>query len=406
MNIQLSLVPSQLKEKIQSVFKKTITFVEIEDYKGYNKYDALDSQLLSWLSFNNKYLRLVFSQLVMRSPINIRTLCLIPKTRNPKGIALFASAYLNIYMAHRNVSDLKKAEKLLLWLIENQAHGYSGSCWGYQYPWQDVGFFAPANLPNRVVTYFVCSALLDGYEVTGKEQYLATVKDAVKFILDDPKILYEDTTKKCMSYVPVDEINWIVMDVSALCGALLSRLYQIKPEERLAAEARKLINYVVDKQTEYGAWFYTHPAGDHRKTHDNYHTGYIVDAILDYTNYTGDKSFLNNYMQGIEYYRDHLFLSTGAPKWMNDKTYPHDIHGSAQGILSFIRASQIDENYEKIAWKIADWAIENMYDNKHGYFYYQKYRFYTKKFTLMRWCNAWMLIALSSLLRKYYERSN
>ena len=37
-------------------------------------------------------------------------------------------------------------------------------CWGYPYPWQDVGFFAPRDFPNRVVTSFVGQALLDGYE--------------------------------------------------------------------------------------------------------------------------------------------------------------------------------------------------------------------------------------------------
>jgi len=31
-------------------------------------------------------------------------------------------------------------------------------------------------------------------------------------------------------------------------------------------------------------------------------------------------------------------------------------------------------------------------------FYYQKNKFYTKRFTLMRWCQAWMAYAMSEYL--------
>lgn len=390
--------------KIESALSRVISYAEAHNYKGYNKYDALDSPLLSALSLGNKYLRLLYSQAIMRSPLNVRPLFLVPKTHNPKGMALFACAYLNRYQAKGDESDLQKARKLLDWLLENHSAGFSGICWGYQYPWQDVGFFAPARLPNRVVTYFVCTALLDGYEVTGEERYLQAVRDSANFILNDPKILYQDEEMKCLSYVPDERINWVVMDVSALCGALLARIHFFSPDEKLKKEARKLIYYVVDKQTDYGAWFYTHPAGAHHKTHDNYHTGYICDAILDYTRYSGDDSFRENYQRGIRFYRDHLFLPDGAPKWMNDKIYPLDVHGSAQGIISFLKAAQFDSSYREAAGKIADWAIENMQNKNEGYFYYQKYRLFTKRFTLMRWCNGWMSRALSMLIRSYYER--
>jgi hypothetical protein len=39
-----------------------------------------------------------------------------------------------------------------------------------------------------------------------------------------------------------------------------------------------------------------------------------------------------------------------------------------------------------------------------GRFYYQQTRFYTKKFTFLRWCNAWMCRALAShLLHSRHE---
>lgn len=391
-------------EYIKNALRDILTFAEQNQYKGYNKYDALDSPLLSFLSFGNKYLRLIYSQAIMRSPINIRPFFMVPKTINPKGIALFAMAYFNLYHTFKDQIDLDKGVYLLDWLLDNISTGYAGKCWGYQYDWQDVGFFAPAGLPNRVVTYFVCTALLDGYEITKENRYLNAVKDASNFILNDPKILFENETMKCMSYVPDNKINWIVMDVSALCGSILSRLYFFCKEEHLIKQARKLIYYVVDKQTDYGAWYYTHPAGAHHKTHDNYHTGYIIDAILDYSNYSGDLSFKENYKKGLEYYRNHLFLNDGSPKWMNDKIFPLDVHGAAQGVISFVKATEYGDIYEQTAKRIALWAISHMQNKKSGYFYYQKHRLYTKRFTLMRWCNAWMSRALSMLLRRIYGK--
>ena len=70
-------------ETIKNSLDKTLKYAEINDYKGYNKYDALDSEFLMALSFGNKYLRLLYSQAIMRFPINIRPLFFVPKTRNP-----------------------------------------------------------------------------------------------------------------------------------------------------------------------------------------------------------------------------------------------------------------------------------------------------------------------------------
>jgi len=385
---------------IKNSLEKTLKYAEVNEYKGYNKYDALDSKLLMALSFGNKYLRLLYSQAIMRFPINIRPLFFVPKTRNPKGIALFAMSYMNLYKATNEKIYLDKAEDLLKWLIDNPSSKKWGNCWGYQHPWQDVGFFAPAHLPNRVVTYFVLTAMLDAYEITRNELYLNVAKNAIPFIKDAPKVLFEDDTMKAMSYVPVDSINWIVMDVSILCGSILSRINKYVKDEEISVVSRKLVKFVVDKMTDYGAWYYTYPSGDHPRQHDNYHTGYIVDAIYDYTKNTGDKSFMKEYLEGIEYYYNNLFLEDGTPKWENNKIYPVDVHGSAQGIISFVKASEFDEKYLEFAEKIAEWAITNMQNEKKGFFYYQKTKYFRKPFTLMRWSNGWMSRGLSVLYLK------
>ncbi len=390
-----------MKDRIaaETALDRVLNWANQSEYTGYNKYDALDSKFLRFLSFGNKWIRLVYSQVVMRFPLNLRPLLFVPKTPNPKGYALFAMTYLNKYLADKNPEDLKEAERLLQWLIDQRSPHYPTTCWGYQYPWQDVGFFAKAHLPNRVVTYFVCTAFLDAYDVTGKTEYLDVVGEAMKFMLEAPKVLYEDETMKCLSYVPDERINWIVMDVSALTASVVARYNSYRPTPGLSAEATKLIRFVVDKQTDYGAWFYSHPAGDHSKMHDNYHTGYICDAILDYMNYSGNKEFMNNYLQGIDYYKKHLFLENGLPRWMNNSTYPIDVHGSAQGIISFLKAAEFNVKYADFAEKIAEWAVNNMQNKRKGWFYYQNTRFFKKPYTLMHWSNGWMSRGLSELVK-------
>lgn len=385
--------------KIEVSLDQVLKYAEKNQFTGHNKYDALDSKLVSTFSFGSKHLRLLYSQLVMRSPVNIRPMLFVPKMRNPKGIALFAMAYMNRFKARCDKFDLDMAETLLEWLLQNPSKTEWGMCWGYQHPWQDVGFFAPAYLPNRVVTFFVCTAMMDAYDLTKNHKYLDACSSALTFLLKAPKVLYDDQEMKCLSYVPSEKINWIVMDVSILTGAITARINQHLNDARIATEARKLVNFVADKQTDYGAWYYTHPAGDHPRKHDNYHTGYIVDALLDYMNYSGDKSFTDHYLKGIEYYKENLFLSNGAPKWANDKTYPLDVHGSAQGIISFVKASSFDKEHLKTAFKIAGWAIDHMQNKEKGFFYYQKTKMFRKPFTLMRWSNGWMSRGLSELLK-------
>jgi len=78
--------------------------------------------------------------------------------------------------------------------------------------------------------------------------------------------------------------------------------------------------------------------------------------------------------------------------------FPVDIHHQAQGIitLSKLYAMFKEDKYLDSARKIAEWTVENMQDET-GFFYYQKWPFLTNKIPYMRWSQAWMILALSSL---------
>jgi rhamnogalacturonyl hydrolase YesR len=132
-------------------------------------------------------------------------------------------------------------------------------------------------------------------------------------------------------------------------------------------------------------------------THDNYHTGGILDGLLESLEETGDDRYMEVYWNGLDYYKKNLFEPDGAPRWMNNKKYPFDIHGSAQGIITFKKAAIHDPKFLSQAERIAVWAIRNLYRRKTRDFAYRKGRLLKWNYCLMRWCNAWMARALARL---------
>ena len=371
-----------------------------QDYSGYSKFDALNSSLLRRLSCNNKWLRLIYIQLVKESPINIRPVLKVKKSRNPKGIALFARAYLFLYESTNNSEYLNEAELLLNWLLQNPSKGQEHLCWGYNFIWQNTIFLQDEFDPNAVVTVFVGEALIHAYRITGKEKYLDAARSIADFITDDLPVLYDTENERAIAYV-LRKVDGVVLNNQVLTGALLVKIWKHTGEDKLLEIAKKQMNYTVSRKTDYYAWYYTYPKGLSPIKHDNYHTGGILDGILEFYEETGDDRYMEVYWKGLEYYRKNLFEADGAPRWMNDKKYPFDIHGVAQGIITFTKAAKYEPRLMAKSEQITDWTIKNLYrENTHD-FAYRQGRFMKWNYSLMRWCNAWMVRAIAGLLTDY-----
>src|SRR4051794_10045372 len=388
---------------VDEVLERVFETARADDFAGYSKHDALNAPWLERIAGGARLPRLLGTQAVMRSPIDVRGVIGVRKARNPKGLSLFARALLSRYRRTGAESDAKEAANLLDWLIEHPSPalataGLPGMAWGYPYPWQDVGFFAPREFPHRGVTSFVGQALLDAHETLQDPRFLAAATQVVNFLLHAPKTLFEDERHRCVSYVPDESVTWIVMDVSVLAGALAARLGALTGDRSMVEEGGRLVRYVVSKQTDVGAWFYAEPPSASHITHDNYHTGFILDAIACYRDATGSDEFDAAYERGIDFYARRLFEPDGAARFMSDQHYPIDIHGCAQGIITFSLQRRRTGVGGEMAGKVLDWTLGNMWDPSSGWFYYQKRRAIRTKVRELRWCQGWMSLALATFL--------
>ena len=344
-------------EVVHSVLAGTLQWSHEQGYRGHEKHDGLNSPALSKLCGRSSLLRLVAIQAVMRSPLNLRRWLRVRPALNPKGLALFIQSYLDLHQLDRDPRHLQRIDELVELLKQSRSPVSSlhGRGWGYWYPWQDPGFYAPAGTPNAVVTAFVCEALLDIVESTGQHQLLDMVADAIEFFFTDLKRLKDTEEELCLSYMPI-AMTMRVMDVSILIASVVARYCKIREQSAHMDSARRLLRYVVRRQTDYHAWWYTDPPSASHITHDNYHTGFILDALHRWMAVTAESEYQQQYWQGLEFYRDRLFGPNGEPYWMSTRTFPFDIHGAAQGIITF---SRHDDLYPGLADRIASWAITN-----------------------------------------------
>jgi hypothetical protein len=73
------------------------------------------------------------------------------------------------------------------------------------------------------------------------------------------------------------------------------------------------------------------------------------------------------------------------------------VHSVAQSLITLITFQELDGNPISVAHSVLQWTMANLWDER-GYFYHQKQKWATLKTPYMRWGQAWMLLALATLL--------
>ena len=217
-------------------------------------------------------------------------------------------------------------------------------------------------------------------------------KSAAEYLLNE--LYWSEGANAGFSY-PLPSLRVQVHNANFLGAALLCRIYKHTSEKKFLEPALKATRHSALMQNEDGSWDY----GEHATQHwiDNFHTGYNLGALRTICNYLNTDEFEPHIRRGLTFYRDHFFQEDGAPKYFHNKTYPIDIHSVAQSIITLIEFRDLDQSNVALANHVLEWAMANMWDER-GFFYYQVTPHYKNKISYMRWSEAWMLLALSTLL--------
>ena len=135
---------------IQAAYDQLFLWCQEHDFAGHDPFDALNSRLFAMLPIlDRKPIRILLTQALKRSPVDIRSLALVPRTQNAKALGLFLAALLKLARA-----GVPAAEALVEPMIERltalRSPGARYWCWGYSFPWQTRNVIVPREAPNLV----------------------------------------------------------------------------------------------------------------------------------------------------------------------------------------------------------------------------------------------------------------
>jgi rhamnogalacturonyl hydrolase YesR len=375
---------------------KLWAFCRANDWAGYDPYDALNSKIVRALPFLDwRVARLILTQALKRSPVNLRRLLFVPKTQNAKAIALFLSAFLKLSECGE-IEAARFIPAMIHRLAVLRSPRVPYYCWGYSFPWQTRSLIVPRGAPNLVCTTFVASALLDAYEQGRDSACLDMAVSAAKYILSE---LYWSRDGAAGFCYPQPSVQVEVHNANLLAAALLCRVYRHTGEEKFLAPALRVARYAAAKQHRDGSWYYGEELA--QRWIDNFHTGYNLCALRRISQNAKTTEFEDCIRKGFQFYRRHFFREDGAVRYFHNRTYPIDIHNVAQCIITLVEFQDLDPSNMSLARSVLRWAMDHMWDER-GFFYYRVLRFCTIRTPYMRWSEAWMLLALSTLLRSAY----
>lgn len=385
---------SDIKEIIKQSALKVEKWVEDHDYKGYEPFDGLSSWFRP-LTFGNLFLDRCLLQLVRQCPINLRPLFGVKPLDSTIGRGYMAWGYCNMLKLTGDQKYKAKIATCLEWLIENKSLKYKEYTWGKHFDFASRGGIYYKFEPILVWTVLIGQAFLDAYEILQEKRYLDVANSICKWIVKLPR--NRTDSGFCLGYLKGDTHSTI-HNSNMLGAAFLARTAKYNENNEYLDVAKDAMKYSCSKQQPNGAWWY----GEDPKYHwiDNFHTGYNLDGLKCYIQYSEDKKYEKNLKLGLQFYMKVFFEKNGRPKYYHNRAYPIDSQCASQAIDTLSNLSEYDESVLNLAIKIATWTIDNM-QNRKGNFYYRQYPMSIEaKTPMLHWAQATTYKALTLVLLK------
>lgn len=381
-------------------------WVEARDHTGYDPYDGL-TLVRSEAILHHRVANALLTQFFKHCPVNLRPLLGMPATRMPKGVGLFLNAYALLAERARRRGDgadeaacLARCALLFDWLVAHRCPGYAGYAWNFGFPYKHL-----YEQPTVVITATVARGLFDYYRLTQRADVLQVLRSTCDFILED-LLVTETAEGLCFSYTPRGDTARprpldACYNASMLGAEVLAKVYALTGEAPLREAARRAADFTVAHQHADGRWNYSIDldTGQERAQVD-FHQGFVLDALhacIQGAGLTGER-YRRALRRGAQFYQQQQFTGEGRALGRLPKRWPADVHGQAQGILTFSRLRHLDPAFASFARQVAHWTLAHLRDRA-GYFYYRRGRLLTNRIPYMRWAQAWMMLALATLLQ-------
>ena len=369
-------------------------YVSRRKYKGYDPYDVLTSKF----PFRKlgKWPPILAIQVFKRNPINLRKVFRVPKAWNPKGLGLFLHGYSLLPASPENK---EKCEWLFEKIMELKTPDTPGLAWGYNFPWASPEKYLKAWSPTSVVSGFIVQGLDAYYRKYGDKRALEAMEQVCVFLTEALYHTQKDN-EYMISYSTVQAD--FCYNASLLAAETYALTYAHTKQHAYYDIARQALDTVVSRQKSDGSWNYSENIETGRKrVQIDFHQGFVIDSIvaiteaLDYLPESVEKAL----QEGFEFYRDNQFWRDGRALWRLPGQYPADIHHQAQGILTSIRYHRYSRSRRGVLLgkTVLKYTLDNFQDRR-GYFYYRKHKYFTDRITYMRWGNAWMFLAMAAML--------
>jgi hypothetical protein len=278
-------------------------------------------------------------------------------------------------------------------LISLRSPGTAYWCWGYSFPWQTRTVVVPRGAANLVCTSFAANALLDTFERHHDTRYLDMAVSAAQYIVNE--LYWTDGGGTAGFGYPLPTVRASIHNANFLGAAVLCRVFKHTQDSAFLDPALRVARYSVRRQRADGSWDYGEMP-QHRWI-DNFHTGYNLCALQSIARDIETTEFAGCIRRGFLFYRARFFREDDAPRYFHDRTYPIDIHCVAQSIITLLTLGGVEPGSLGKALAVCRWSMTHMWDER-GFFYYRVCRLGTNRTSFMRWSQAWMLLALASLL--------
>lgn len=164
------MITTVIENYTQAIMKSLIKlekYVSKENYVGWDPYDGLLAQKVPGTIRRTTLIGVFLVQLNLYSPINLRPTLGIPKGLSNKGLALFARAYLTMYIVFRESKYLEKAIKLLRILSSNT----SKVCNSYYFPYIALKHYLGPSITDIICVTESLKTYVLAYELTKNLEY-------------------------------------------------------------------------------------------------------------------------------------------------------------------------------------------------------------------------------------------